>query len=79
MNRNSLNRFNSKVVMTEDRINETEDVSIEFTQAGQQRENGLKNNNNNRALETCGTVTKSLIFFIIRTPEGEKRVLMKDY
>lgn len=35
MNRNSLNRFNSKVVMTEDRINETEDVSTEFTQSGQ--------------------------------------------
>lgn len=76
MNINSLNKLNSKVGMTENKINKIEDAAIELTPSEQQRENRLKKKkkNKNRALETCGTVTKNLYFFLIRAPEGEKRI-----
>lgn len=42
MNINSLTSLNNKVRMTEDRINELEDIAVEFTQSEQQRENRLE-------------------------------------
>lgn len=42
MNINSLNKLNSKVGMTENKINKIEDAAIELTPSEQQRENRLK-------------------------------------
>lgn len=45
MNINILNNLNNKVWIIDDRINELEDISIEFTKSEKQRKNRLKRKN----------------------------------
>lgn len=77
MNINSLTSLNNKVWMTEDRINELEDIAVEFTQSEQQRANRLEVKN--KQPQTFETIIRNPIYFLIRVPEGERRVWMKEY
>lgn len=76
MNINSLNKLNSKVGMSENRINKIEDAAIELTQSEQQRENRLKKKSKQeqkQSLRDLWDCNKKPIFFphqSIRT--GEK-------
>ena len=45
MNINILNNLNNKLWIIDDRINELEDISIEFTKSEKQRKNRLKRKN----------------------------------
>ena len=66
--------------MIEERINELEDRTIEIASSEQQRENNRENwKEMRRTPGTYGTVTKDLIFFIIRGGEVsmDKKLLTK--
>lgn len=66
--------LSSKLEMTENRSNELEDQSIEFTQLGQQREN-IK-----RASGICRTITKDLKFILSEFHKEKKEIVeLKKY
>lgn len=50
-NRNSMNGFNARVEMREDRISELEDRSIKSTQCEQQRKNKMEKKNQSQGPE----------------------------
>lgn len=59
-----LNRLKSSMEMTENRISEPEDRTIEFTQSAQQGENRLKKTNklDQHRLRDSWTITKDSTF-----------------
>ena len=66
-----MDRLNNRMEITEKRISELEDETIDITHSKQQRENRLKNMS--RTSGDSGIIAKKSSIRVIGVPEGEEK------